>query len=115
MCISCSSDISHKMATSFVESVLFAAVFLVFFFFFQSIFKAFTYIYKKMNLLPMFSQALKKFEASFSKVHSRVSLKYTTVCNIYIFTRTYIDTYIHICFPLNITNSMKPEAFMGIV
>lgn len=68
-----------------------------------------------MNLLPMFSQALKKFEASFSKVHSRVSLKYTTVCNIYIFTRTYIDTYIHICFPLNITNSMKPEAFMGIV
>lgn len=89
MCISCSSDISHKMATSFVESVLFAAVFLVFFFFFQSIFKAFTYIYKKMNLLPMFSQALKKFEASFSKVRSRVSLKYTTVCNIYIYTHIY--------------------------
>lgn len=42
-----------------------------------------------MNLLPMFSQALKKFEASFSKVRSHVSLKYTTVCNIYIYTHIY--------------------------
>lgn len=90
MCISCSSDISHKMAISFVESVLFAAVFLVGFFFFSKVYLKLLRIYKKkMNLLPMFSQALKKFEASFSKVRSHVSLKYTTVCNIYIYTHIY--------------------------
>lgn len=47
MCISCSSDISHKMAISFVESVLFAAVFLVFCFFFSKVYLKLLRIYIK--------------------------------------------------------------------